>query len=161
MPQLPRGALVPDQTALTPENVTLEGQYLSLIPLSEAHIDPLFLSVGQPTHFPLWTYMLEGPNPFPDGKVDFANSIQRKLNAKKDGLWTWCIALPDQVDQASIKPIGIDIEGRSKTLRTGLSSHSAQGHVAIWRLDLDHRTAEIGHVMLGDRVRGRREGTEV
>lgn len=148
MSSLPVGPAVTAQPALPPQAVPLKGRYVTLAPLAEAHISPLFTTVGQPRHYPSWTYMLEGSDPFPGGQLDFEQKMRSKIGPHASGACFWVIELPELARKLPVE----DVESPESL---------CQGHLALWRMDLPNRVIEIAHVMFGEMIRGKREGTEV
>jgi RimJ/RimL family protein N-acetyltransferase len=81
-PSRPIGPLVDASPAPRPEHITLQGRYVTLVPLSPVHSDALYpLSHGDNAH--VWDYLFEGP--FPD-QASFAAHIAVK-SASKDPLF--------------------------------------------------------------------------
>jgi len=70
----PVGAPVDTKPALRPQHQTLEGRYVTLVPLSAAHIDDLYERTHGP-HVHVWDYLYEAP--FAD-KASFAKHIEAK-----------------------------------------------------------------------------------
>jgi len=73
----PLGPLVEASPAPRPEHITLQGQYVTLVPLSPAHSDDLYpLAHGENAH--VWDYLFEAP--FAD-KAAFAAHIAAKADS--------------------------------------------------------------------------------
>jgi hypothetical protein len=72
---LPIGPLVDTKPAARPQHLTLTGQFVTLVPLTVAHVDDLYALSHGPTNEHVWTYLFEGP--FAD-KAAFAKHIEAK-----------------------------------------------------------------------------------
>lgn len=160
MSSLPLGSIVTGEAAQPPERVPLHGKYVSLLPMTESHFSALFASLGQPEHYPFYTYFLEGPDPFPDGWPDFEARMFAKVHCKEPGAVFWTCAIPASIHKhtdAGHFTETSDMEQAAKDV----GDMSAEGQIALWRTDLANRSIEIAHVMFGQRMRGTKASTEV
>ena len=148
MAALPLGPLVTTLPSKAPQPNILVGTYVQLVPLAEEHVLPLFATVGQPHHYPLWTYMREGPDPYPEGFASFEKMTRAKIGLQPPDPMYWAIEL--------LKP-AFPLSARE----SAPEGHSVQGHVTWWRVDQPNGVIEIAHVMYGEYLRGKRAGTEV
>lgn len=117
---MPMNALPVDVSpAKRPERVTLQGRYMTVMPLDPVvHGAALWAAVGGPDKAALWDYMPDGP--FPD-----AASLNAVLHAKAVSEDPFFFALVDN--------------------GTGL----ATGHASLMRIDPKHRVIEVGGIMYG------------
>lgn len=137
---LPVGPPVDPSTALRPLNDRYEGSDVTLELMDAARHGPAIYDVLKASPS-LWTYMLSGP---------FAD--------EKD-----LIAMLDQLSSHSPQSGNLDRNGNPTMYLFAIvnnASKTAQGYVALFRIDWAHCTAEIGHVMLGPTLQRTRGATE-
>lgn len=116
--------------ALRPARIRLEGQYVTLTPMSAARdSDALWQALGGESHRELWRYMSDGP--FLD-RASFDAHLQQK--------------------QASEDPLFYTIVDKA--------SQMAAGYAALMRIDECNRVIEVGHVMYSPRLQQTRGATE-
>ena len=151
MASKPLGPRVSTEPSPSPQKLELRGKYVVLSPMSRTHISSLYSQVGRPEQSEYWTYMPEGPDPFPRGFDDFEANMLKKIEAEQNGLWFWAlIPVNNGNPEASIG----GTEGVSRT-------EDAAGHLALINVNRENRTGEVGHVMFGEAIRGKRAGVEV
>jgi len=113
----PVGVPVDARPAKRPERTTMEGRFVSIVPLDpEAHAESLYARSHGPEKELLWRYMSEGP--FPD-RGAFDSHLQRKA-ASEDPLFFSILE----------KPTGI-----------------AVGYATYMRIEPAHRCIEVGNIV--------------
>ena len=151
----PLGCKVPPSNALPPQKVIITGENVDLVPLQTKHFPGLWNSIGHPRYNESWTYMPEGPEPFPRGKDDFEANLRDKMFL--EGAWFWCISVRRSEESSpSCTP-----SMHPEATRDGPGIEGTDGHVGLWRIDISNRVGEISHVMFGEGMRGAKESTEV
>ncbi|KAK2759027.1 hypothetical protein FQN54_003126 [Arachnomyces sp. PD_36] len=106
--------------AAPPTRVTLEGRFVTLEPLTTAHIDDLYDCVGGEVGTPLWQFMPYGPFPATDeGRKSFVDLIT-PLSESNDPLFF----------AAKLKSTG-----------------KAVGFMSFMRINNVHRVVEVGGIM--------------
>jgi RimJ/RimL family protein N-acetyltransferase len=130
-PTLPIGPSIDSHPAKRPERVTLEGRWVTLVPLdAAAHAEALYEgSNGDAARQAVWTYLFNGPFATP---ADFAADIDAKAKAADPHYFAI-------VDNAS---------GR------------AVGYESLMRIDPPNRVIEVGGIMYAPSMQRTPGGTE-
>jgi RimJ/RimL family protein N-acetyltransferase len=130
-PTLPIGPSIDSHSAKRPERVTLEGRWITLVPLdAAAHAEALYEgSNGDAARQAVWTYLFNGPFATP---ADFAADIDAKAKAADPHYFAI-------VDNAS---------GR------------AVGYESLMRIDPPNRVIEVGGIMYAPSMQRTPGGTE-
>ncbi|KAI1840165.1 hypothetical protein JX265_009378 [Neoarthrinium moseri] len=140
---VPLGEYVDASPARQPEPVTLEGSYVTLVPLVPSHAPALYeqLCVNSPEA--TWAYMSAGP--FTD-LGSFTTHISNFSTSRDPLFFT---VLPRQ-DIVSAKG------GGAVLVRAGTPA----GYVSLMRIDARSRAVEVGHITLGAALQRTRPATE-
>jgi RimJ/RimL family protein N-acetyltransferase len=130
-PTLPIGPLVDSHPAKRPERVTLQGRWITLVPLdAAAHAEALYEgSNGDAAREAVWAYLFNGPFATP---ADFAADIDAKAKAADPHYFAI-------VDNAA---------GR------------AVGYESLMRIDPPNRVIEVGGIMYAPSMQRTPGGTE-
>lgn len=113
------GEVVPGGPAPQPKHLTLQGQYVTLVPFSRVHFPQLFDEVGGRQNAHLWDYMLNGPF---ESYSDFYEAMLPRETSLDPLVFTICYR--QSSDQ--VKPCGI---------------------CALLHVDCENRSVELGHLM--------------
>ncbi|WEW58606.1 hypothetical protein PRK78_004074 [Emydomyces testavorans] len=104
---LETGYQIHSKPAIAPFRTRITGQFIVIEPISTAHTDDLWSSVGGPENASLWTYMPDGPF---DSKASFGIYVEAM------------VASQDPVTYALIDPISQKAVGHLSLLRIDLKN---------------------------------------
>ncbi len=127
---LPVGPLVDAAPARMPDRVTLDGQYVRLVPVDpSAHGEALFTGTCGPGNDALWLYLFDGP-------YHNRAAFDRALRAKADSADPLHFAIID------------------------VPSARALGTAALMRIEPVHRVIEVGSIIYSPALQRTRGATE-
>ncbi|RDW66922.1 hypothetical protein BP5796_09671 [Coleophoma crateriformis] len=140
----PPGKTVPDQPALPPTPITLNGQYCTLTPLSMEHAPVLYEILGGVENAAIWTYIPYGPYADLESFTEYIKTLE-----KGSPFFTFVIWVPKgsrlpavptgSIDAAHARPVGL---------------------ISYLNIVPEHRSIEIGSVLYSKALQRTTAATE-
>jgi RimJ/RimL family protein N-acetyltransferase len=132
---VPLGDPVESSPASKPERRTLEGRYVTLVPIETSQAPSLYQTVCDESKPSVFPYMAVGPF---DSQESFAKYIEQ-VRPSQDPLFFTIIP---------------------KEALPGIPARTPAGYLSLLSIDLTHRSIEIGHVTFSPALQRTTEATE-